>query len=115
MRTSETRIMDEATYETVTYNLMLQKYRRGHLGVLLIVMLDEIIVIDALFLLHHHRDLHDLSEACSARVASFENHAGTKIGIGCCDLNADEGFPHISLPSPHKAQSLASRIHGRLA
>jgi hypothetical protein len=67
---------EEKTYETVMYDLVLQQHRRGHLGMLLVVVLNEVLVANSFLLLHHHRDLDHLAEAGSARVASFEDHDG---------------------------------------
>lgn len=39
-----------------------------------IVMFDEVVVRDAIFLLHHDGHLDDLTEASGARISSLENH-----------------------------------------
>jgi hypothetical protein len=100
---------DEKTYETVTYNLMLQQHGRGHLGMLLIVVFDEIVVTDPLLLLHQYCDLDDLSETGSARIPGFEDHGGLTTGDVVL-IDAWGGIPpHIR---PHNAQALASEFSG---
>lgn len=62
------------TYQGICDHIMLLEYRRSHLGMLVVVMLDEVRVAHAWFLLDQDGGFDDFAEAYSVRVACFEDH-----------------------------------------
>lgn len=65
---------DAVTYQGVGDDLVLQKDRGSHLGVVLCVMVDKSLVGDAVFLLDHDGDLCDLAKPSGVGIASGEDH-----------------------------------------
>jgi hypothetical protein len=63
--------VEARTYETVTDDFVLEQYRCGGLGVLVVVVLDEGGIGYAVFLLDQNRDFDDFSEARRSHVPGF--------------------------------------------
>ena len=59
---------------------MLLQHRRGHLGMFVIVMFDEVGVAHASFLSHEDGGFDDFAEACRWGVAGFKDHGGDEKG-----------------------------------
>ena len=62
------------SYETVSYDIVLLQYRSGHLSMLVVVMLDEVLIAHARFLLHEYCGFDDFSKTCCVWIACLENH-----------------------------------------
>ena len=62
------------TYKTVRYDIMLFQHGRGHLRMLVVVVLYEVFITHTGFLLHEDCGFHDFAEAGRVGVACFEDH-----------------------------------------
>lgn len=68
-------------YEAVRYHVVLLQHVRGHLGVLVVVVVDEVFVAHAGFLLDEDAGFDDFAEACGVGVAGFEDHGEVLDGV----------------------------------
>jgi len=79
----------------------------GHLGMDVVVVVDEVFVGHALFLLNEDGHLDDLAEASRVGIPSFEHHDGTvkvlcrEAGNGAGTLAADGGMQGRQGDHPH--------------
>jgi hypothetical protein len=62
------------TYQAISYNVVFLEHWSSHLGVLVVVVFDEVFIAHARFLLDHYRCFDDLPKTCRIWVTSFENH-----------------------------------------
>lgn len=67
----EFEMKNRKTYKTICNTIMLLKHRRSHLGMLMVVVLDEVLVAHAGFLLHEDRDFDHFAETRGIGIAGF--------------------------------------------
>ena len=61
----------EKTYKTIGNTIMFLEHRRSHLGMLMVVVLDEVLIAHAGFLLHEDGGLDHFAETRGISIAGF--------------------------------------------
>jgi hypothetical protein len=93
-------------YKTVGDNVMFLQYWRSHLGVLVVIMLDESLVAHAGFLLYEDCSLDDLAEAGCVWIAGFEHHVGLRRCLLRDVLLGQKRCNHVELEAQPETCSL---------